>query len=257
MKTKNVFLKVGLYYFIAFLFSGIFFAIQNYFEISGDLFQLPMYGPTIGAIIMILLEKDKLGKFFKEIFSFKGDLMCYLSILIPIFIVIPLSYYARVYLNSQCSLDITFNTTLLIIIIHRLTDATGEEIGWRGYMLPTLQKKFTPLVSSLILGVLWAIWHVPKMMLGMEIFLISLIYIVSFSVIITVYYNRASKSIVPAALMHFVANLVGNLFLICMDNITILWLFTLLYVIWAVILIILNWKALIDTSRIQIENPIL
>ncbi|MFJ7666610.1 lysostaphin resistance A-like protein [Lysinibacillus sp. NPDC097195] len=36
-----------------------------------------------------------------------------------------------------------------------------EEIGWRGYLQPTLQKKWSPFTSTLIVGVIWAIWHLP------------------------------------------------------------------------------------------------
>ena len=40
--------------------------------------------------------------------------------------------------------------------------ANGEEIGWRGYVLPRLQAKHSALVSSLIVGVIWGFWHFPK-----------------------------------------------------------------------------------------------
>jgi len=40
----------------------------------------------------------------------------------------------------------------------------GEEPGWRGYALPRLQSRFSPLASSLILGFLWANWHFPLML---------------------------------------------------------------------------------------------
>jgi two-component system, NarL family, response regulator LiaR len=38
----------------------------------------------------------------------------------------------------------------------------GEEIGWRGYVLPRLQAKHSTLISTLILGVIWGFWHLPK-----------------------------------------------------------------------------------------------
>jgi membrane protease YdiL (CAAX protease family) len=36
-----------------------------------------------------------------------------------------------------------------------------EEIGWRGYILPILEKRFGLIIGSLILGIVWAVWHLP------------------------------------------------------------------------------------------------
>ena len=37
----------------------------------------------------------------------------------------------------------------------------GEEFGWRGYALPRLLRKRSALISSLVVGSLWAVWHIP------------------------------------------------------------------------------------------------
>ena len=83
----------------------------------------------------------------------------------------------------------------------------SEEPGWRGFALPRLQAKFSPLVSSLILGVIWAVWHAPGRFGGIEAKSVSdtlvewgLILLVT--VIFTWIFNRTKGSILVTALLH-------------------------------------------------------
>jgi membrane protease YdiL (CAAX protease family) len=67
---------------------------------------------------------------------------------------------------------------------------------------------------------MWEIWHLPtKVGFGMTMLILHAIFIISLSLIITVYYNRSSKSIIPAILMHSSVNLTGYLFLVCIIDI--------------------------------------
>jgi len=83
----------------------------------------------------------------------------------------------------------------------------SEEPGWRGFALPRLQAKFSPLVSSLILGVIWAVWHAPGRFGGIEAkslsdTLVEWVLIVLVTVIFTWFYNRTKGSILVTALVH-------------------------------------------------------
>jgi membrane protease YdiL (CAAX protease family) len=42
-----------------------------------------------------------------------------------------------------------------------LTNGFGEETGWRGFALPQLQRRYSPLIASLIVLPMWALWHAP------------------------------------------------------------------------------------------------
>jgi membrane protease YdiL (CAAX protease family) len=90
--------------------------------------------------------------------------------------------------------------------------ALGEEIGWRGYALPRLQSGRSALSASLILGVIWAFYHLPLFFTGQAFRSPSLLvpFVVSglaLSVILTWVYNSTGGSLLLVVLLHATANL--------------------------------------------------
>jgi uncharacterized protein len=83
---------------------------------------------------------------------------------------------------------------------------TCEEIGWRGFALPHLQKRYNALFSTLIVGTLWGLWHLPLVFLvgnSMSEFpLLWFISIVADAFIYTWIYNSTKGSILLVALLH-------------------------------------------------------
>lgn len=84
----------------------------------------------------------------------------------------------------------------------------AEEIGWRGFALPRLQTRYSALTSSLILGVLWALWHFHPQSWS-DLAPIAFWYILgvlSLTVILTWVYNNTRGSLLVAVLFHTASN---------------------------------------------------
>lgn len=85
----------------------------------------------------------------------------------------------------------------------------GEEVGWRGFALPRLQKRYSAFISTLLLSVAWALWHLPLFFyrpgyLDMDIagtagWFFSLL---TGAVLLTWLYNSSRGSLLVAALFH-------------------------------------------------------
>jgi membrane protease YdiL (CAAX protease family) len=87
---------------------------------------------------------------------------------------------------------------------------TNEEPGWRGFALPRLQLKFSPLLASLILGLIWGFWHTPIYLPQYDSifqYAIFLLNTVKIAVILTWLYNRTGGSVLATALLHTIGNI--------------------------------------------------
>ena len=104
---------------------------------------------------------------------------------------------------------------LLFFFMNLIHGGLSEEPGWRGFALPRLQARFSPLTSSLILGVLWAVWHAPARLGGFEAksledTLVEWGLIIFVTFIFTWFYNRTKGSILVTALLHPAMNTTGK-----------------------------------------------
>jgi len=82
-----------------------------------------------------------------------------------------------------------------------------EELGWRGVALPLLQRRFSPLVASLLLGLVVAVWHTPSFLLSGTkqsswAFWPFFFGVVAISVILTPMFNGSRGSLLVAFLFH-------------------------------------------------------
>jgi uncharacterized protein len=100
----------------------------------------------------------------------------------------------------------------LFLVILTLTDGLGEELAWRGFALPRLLSRYNALAASLILGVIWALWHLPLLwtegngMFHQPIWLL-LMDVTAKSVLFTWVFLHTRGSVLLAMLFHGATNL--------------------------------------------------
>jgi uncharacterized protein len=102
----------------------------------------------------------------------------------------------------------------LFILIAAFTDGLGEELGWRGFALPRLLLRHAPWGASLLLGLLWATWHLPllwtqgRALYGQPFWLL-LLDLEARAIIFTWVFLRTRGSVLVAVLLHATTNVFG------------------------------------------------
>jgi membrane protease YdiL (CAAX protease family) len=97
------------------------------------------------------------------------------------------------------------------LLVSVLTDGLGEEVAWRGFALPRLLARCTPLAASVALGLLWAAWHLPLLWtegkpLHGQLFWLLLVDITAKSVLFTWVFLHTNGSALVAVLFHATTN---------------------------------------------------
>jgi membrane protease YdiL (CAAX protease family) len=87
--------------------------------------------------------------------------------------------------------------------------ALGEEVGWQGYAIDRLQDRWNALTASVILGTVWAVWHVVpliQMSRSPPEIACQCLGMVATRVLIVWLYNNTGKSVFAAILFHAMNN---------------------------------------------------
>lgn len=172
---------------------------------------LGTYGPAIAAVIVAALS-GTLRDLGARLVRWRVGRRWYAVVLLG-----PAAFYAvllalDVVLGSSDDL-VQPNVVRVVsglvpfFVVLLLTDGLGEEIGWRGSALPQLLNRTGPLPASLLLGVVWAAWHLPLFWtVGNpnygESFLIMLVTLPAMSVLYTWLFQHTAGSTLIAILFH-------------------------------------------------------
>ncbi len=171
--------------------------------------------PGIVAIILtaIYFGKNSLKSLFKAIVKWRVKFKFYIIIIIVAIVTCGLSLLIFNWITGQSIMpDQPYNFVFYFILILPLS-ALWEEIGWRGFLLPILQQKYTAMKSSLIIGFVWGLWHLPIYLAinpygdkTIIFFLMMFVGCFALSIIATYLYNSTKGSILICILFHNAIN---------------------------------------------------
>ncbi len=180
---------------------------------------LGSFGPSFAAIAVVAITRGRAGlkDLLRPIFHGRFGLSWYAFILVGAVLLLLLGTWLYVLLGgtlvlpSQVVLSQLPLIPLYFVIVFFIGGPLGEEIGWRGYLLPQLLKQKDGLYASLVLWIIWFIWHLPLFWLpgasqaGASISAF-LLFVAAWSVIFTWVYLGTAGSLLAALLLHTSVN---------------------------------------------------
>ena len=215
---------VVLFFFLAYLFTWTFhiaIPVQGLaftFDITGPamlLYLMGLLGPLASALFLTAHFEGWPGvrRLLRGALHWRFNPIWYLF---AIFIV-ALLRFANIGLHIKAiPIPSQWMNFGLFFIIGQLWVVVGEEYGWRGFALPRLQNRIGSLAASLVLGLLWASWHLPMFFIpGSPQYTDSFFYsfsryvcLVTFwSIIMTMLYNRTKGSVLVCMIFHAFLNI--------------------------------------------------
>jgi len=174
--------------------------------------------PIVSALVMKLLLRDEVSLGFKPALGGNGRWYALSILAYPVTIAVVLAL--GLLLGASTISNFTapaFVTAVVPLAVTYLIFAFTEEVGWRGYLSPKIYSLNDGLLGHVLVGVIWASWHLPYMR---ELWahtsegLVTLLprFILGTIVFAVVYgeIRIRTGSVWPAVLMHWMGNTFAN-----------------------------------------------
>jgi membrane protease YdiL (CAAX protease family) len=215
--------EIAIFLLITFAWTWSFFSAVQ-FSSNGHYSEAPLgvwpiilgaFGPSVAAFDITIRKHGGNGawQFLKRGFQLRFSALVYAFL-----IIVPTAIVAIA--NSLTGGGIpSLSPSILgiFVLIFFLGGSFGEEFGWRGFLFPKLTEKYRPIAAAVILGIVWAIWHLPLFWISgtsqfTTPFWLYLIYILALSVQYAWVYLRTDGNLFACLLLHTFTNITITLF---------------------------------------------
>jgi membrane protease YdiL (CAAX protease family) len=188
------------------------------FGLGGPVFLLGVFAPAIIAISQTARRGGRaaVGRLLAKIGRWNVDGRLYVF---AIFYMVGMKLIAAAVQRFATGTWPRFGDTPLPLmfgaIVVSMWVQAGEEIGWRGFALPKLAKRIGLAWASLVIGIVWALWHLPLFFLAGsgstgQSFPLYLLHVTALSVAMAWLYWRSAGSLLLVMLMHASVNNTTN-----------------------------------------------
>jgi hypothetical protein len=215
--------RIGVFLVLAFALSWWPWPLT---ALNADSSAMVSFGPIIAAVVVAAAAGGRrhLVDLLKAVVRWRVPWSRYVIALAGPFLIVGVAGVLAVALGvvGPASLGNTIGWStwsgvpLLFVTTTLLGGPLFEEIGWRGFLLEELQRRHPVLVSTAVVAVVWAVWHLPLLIsepTGQRPPLPFLVSVLGQAVVLTWIYNSSSGSVLLAILFHGAANVAGRLLL--------------------------------------------
>lgn len=231
LSSPWVFFGIALGWSWLFWISAILLGVSIETPVGLILALLGLLGPMAAGITCTYLVHDKEGRrdYWQRIIDIRRIgakwflvIFLFVPILIALAVLLDILSGGSGSAWEEAALKI-FATPWMIIPIALSNFMVGpmEEFGWRGYAQDCLQARWNLVTSSMNLGIVWSLWHLPLFFIrdtyqynlgaGSQSFWLFMIGIIPLTFVFTWIFNNTNRSTLAAMLFHFMVNFVGEL----------------------------------------------
>ncbi|MDR2729563.1 MAG: CPBP family intramembrane metalloprotease [Treponema sp.] len=215
--------------------------VQMATNLSFGIITLPQFAPTMAYILIIILFRN----LYRPITVKINKIVLVKSFIAIIF---PLALFTLAfYVGKLTGMDVNIGNNLFSIvtigILGIIIGAVTEEIGWRSFFQPALEQKHSVFISSVIVGLIWGIWHIGHFMNGPIFMSGFLIFTISVSITIAFLYKNTQYNIIILSLFHASINMGFTIYFTNgFENIRFFFIISIVWLITAIIILICGRK---------------
>jgi membrane protease YdiL (CAAX protease family) len=231
-------LKILIFVALVFFFTMVLAIVQNIVKLNFEIITLPQLGPCLAYFVMKILFKNpfipiQIG------FNKKVLLKVFFCVFIPL-ILFFITYFVGKIVNINVQIRNNLFPMLVTMLFGIVIGSIGEEIGWRTFFQPFLEIKYSKIVSSIIVGIIWGLWHIGHYKNGPLFMACFLIFTISASILINQILINMDNNILLSSLFHMAINI--GFVIYFENNSTSTKLFFINSVVWFIPIIIILIK---------------